>query len=210
MWERLGAVDWAGLEHNYGSAEDVPGLLHRCAGPDPTNAEEAAGELLNLLFHQGGWICSAASAALPFLLHLAADPHAPSRRTVLELVGMLAAEGGQVTERFMDPGWAPAWERVLPEVLALLADPEPEIRRAAADAAGACTSPGALLLPELLRCWRAERDPVTRLDLVLALGQALRRERPVTGPTRSSPPPLTARLSGVSASSGGGAHARGR
>ncbi|MFE9936575.1 hypothetical protein [Streptomyces hirsutus] len=176
MWERLGAVDWAGLEHNYGSAEDVPGLLHRCAGPDPTNAEEAAGELLNLLFHQGGWICSAASAALPFLLHLAADPHAPSRRTVLELVGMLAAEGGQVTERFMDPGWAPAWERVLPEVLALLADPEPEIRRAAADAAGACTSPGALLLPELLRCWRAERDPVTRLDLVLALGQALRRE----------------------------------
>lgn len=123
MWERLGAVDWAGLEHNYGSAEDVPGLLHRCAGPDPTNAEEAAGELLNLLFHQGGWICSAASAALPFLLHLAADPHAPSRRTVLELVGMLAAEGGQVTERFMDPGWAPAWERVLPEVLALLADP---------------------------------------------------------------------------------------
>ncbi|MGY0066264.1 hypothetical protein ACWZEH_05430 [Streptomyces sp. QTS137] len=125
---------------------------------------------------QGGWICSAAPAALPFLLRLAADPQVPSRRTVLELVAMLAAEAGQVTERFMDPGWAPAWEQVLPGVLALLTDPEPKIRRAAADVAGVCTSPGALLLPGLLRCWRAERDPVTRLDLVLALGQALRRE----------------------------------
>ncbi|MFD3730740.1 HEAT repeat domain-containing protein [Streptomyces sp. NPDC058632] len=176
MGKGLGAVDWAGLKHNYGSAEDVPGLLHRCAGPDPTDAEEAAGELLNLLFHQGGWICSAAPAALPFLLRLAADPQVPSRRTLLELVAMLATEAGQVTGRFMDPGWAPAWEQVLPEVLALLTDPEPEIRRAAADVVGVCTSPGALLLPGLLRCWRAERDPVTRLDLVLALGQALRRE----------------------------------
>ncbi|MFC5957870.1 hypothetical protein ACFP51_26400 [Streptomyces pratens] len=176
MWERLEAVDWAGLEHNYGSAEDIPGLLRRCAGPDPKDAGKAAGELLNLLFHQGGWICSAAPAALPFLLRLAADPRVPSRRTVLELVATLAGEAGQVTERFLDPGWAPAWERTLPEVLALLADPEPEIRRAAADVAGVCTSPGALLLPGLLRCWRAERDPVARLGLVLALGRAVRRE----------------------------------
>ncbi|WP_455359008.1 hypothetical protein [Streptomyces sp. SYSU K21746] len=176
MWEGLEAVDWAGLEHNYGSAEDVPGLLQRCAGPNPEDAEEAAFELLNLLFHQGGWICSAVPATLPFLLRLAAAPHVPSRRAVLELVARLAAEAGQVAERFLDPGWEPTWERVLPEVLALLADPAPEIRRAAADVSGACASPGALLLPALLRCWRAESELVTRLDLVLALGQAVRRE----------------------------------
>ncbi|MFB7088938.1 hypothetical protein [Streptomyces sp. NPDC056296] len=120
MWEGLEAIDWAGLEHNYGSAEDVPGLLQRCAGPDQSAAQDAA-----------------------FELH---------------------------------PGWSPTWERLLPEVLVLLADPEPEIRRAAADVVGGCAGPGALTLPALLRCWRAERELVTRLDLVLALGLAVRRE----------------------------------
>ncbi|MEU9996106.1 hypothetical protein [Streptomyces sp. NPDC050848] len=176
MWEGLEAVDWAGLEHNYGSAEDVPGLLHRCAGPSPQDAGEAASELLNLLYHQGGWICSAAPAALPFLLRLAAAPHVRSRRAVLDLVARLAAEAGQVAERFLDPGWSPTWERALPDVLDLLTDPDPEIRRAAADVVGVCASPGALLLPALLRCWRAESDLVNRLDLVLALGQAVTRE----------------------------------
>ncbi|WP_032767262.1 HEAT repeat domain-containing protein [Streptomyces sp. CNS654] len=180
MWEGLEAVDWAGLEHNYGSAEDVPGLLRRCAGQSPEDAQEAAFELLNLLFHQGGWICSAAPAALPFLLRLAADPHVQSRRAVLELVSRLAAEAGQVAERFLDPGWSPTWERALPDVLSLLTDFDPEVRRTAADVVGVCASPGALLLPALLRCWRAERDLVNRLDLVLALGQAVRRE-PVGG-----------------------------
>lgn len=155
MWVGLDAVDWAGLKHNYGSAEDVPGLLRRCAGPDPDDADDASSELLNLLFHQGGWICSGASAALPFVLRLAATPRVPSRRTLLELVAMLAVEAGRVEARFLDPDWAPAWERSLPELLGLLGDPEPEIRRAAADVLGACDSPGELVLPGLLRCWEA-------------------------------------------------------
>ncbi|WP_030694015.1 HEAT repeat domain-containing protein [Streptomyces globisporus] len=169
------AVDWAGLRHNYGSAEEIPGLLRRCAGPDPDDADDASSELLNLLFHQGGWICSAASAALPFMLRLAATPQVPSRRAMLELVATLAAEAGRVEARFLDPGWASAWERALPEVLRLLDDPGPEIRRAAADVLGACESPGELLLPGLLRSWEAEDDPATRLELVLALGHAALR-----------------------------------
>ncbi|MFJ7064036.1 HEAT repeat domain-containing protein [Streptomyces sp. NPDC101115] len=172
MWVGLNAVGWNGLEHNYGSAEDVPGLLRRCSGPDPDDAGEASSELLNLLFHQGGWICSAASAALPFMLRLAATPRVPSRCAMLELVAMLAAEARQVEARFLDPGWTPAWERALPELLRLLNDPEPEIRRAAADVLGACGSPGELILPGLLRSWEAEADPATRLELVLALGHA--------------------------------------
>ncbi|MBQ1095376.1 HEAT repeat domain-containing protein [Streptomyces sp. b94] len=176
MWEGLEAIDWAGLEHNYGSAEDVPGLLRRCAAPDQSVAQDAAFELLNLLYHQGGWICSAATAALPFLLRLAAAPSVPSRLVVLELVTRLASEADEIAGRFLHPGWSPTWERLLPEVLVLLADPEPEIRRAAAGVVGVCASPGALTLPALLRCWRAESDPVTRLDLVLALGPAARRE----------------------------------
>ncbi|MGW7054787.1 hypothetical protein [Streptomyces sp. NPDC054887] len=176
MWVGLDAVDWASLEHNYGTGQDVPGLLRRCAGPDPDDAEDAASDLLNHLFHQGGWICSAASAALPFVLRLAATPAVPSRLAMLELTAMLAAEAGRAADRFLDPGWAPAWERALPDVLALLDDPEAELRRAAADVIGACASPGQLLLPGLLRRWQVEEDPATRLELVLALGHASRRE----------------------------------
>ncbi|MFF5533046.1 HEAT repeat domain-containing protein [Streptomyces cinerochromogenes] len=171
-----GAVDWAALEHNYGSAADVPELLRRCAGPDAGDAEDASSELLNLLFHQGGWICSAAPAALPFLLRLAARPDVPTRRGLLELVAMLAHEAGRVPDRFLDPGWPPAWAAALPAVLALLDDPDPSVRCAAADVVGSCTSPGESTLPALLRRWRVEDDPVARLDLVLALGKAALRE----------------------------------
>ncbi|MEU8622007.1 HEAT repeat domain-containing protein [Streptomyces sp. NPDC048623] len=175
MWVGVDAVDWAGLKHNYGSAEEIPGLLRRCAGPDPDDADDASSELLNLLFHQGGWICSAASAALPFMLRLAAAPQVPNRCAMLELVAMLAAEAGRVEARFLDPGWASGWERALPELLRLLDDPKPEIRRAAADVLGACNSPGELILPGLIRSWEAEDDPATRLELVLALGHAALR-----------------------------------
>ncbi|MEO3851879.1 hypothetical protein ABGB09_30335 [Streptomyces sp. B8F3] len=176
MGEGPDEVDWAALRHNYGTAEDVPGLLRRCAGPERADADEAAYELENLLFHQGGWICPAAPAALPFLLRLAASPHVRCRTAVLDLVAMLAGEAGRVEERFVTPGWAGAWDGALPGVLGLLADPDPEVRRAAADIAGACTSPGAVLLPALLDRWRAETDLVSRLDLALALGRARTRE----------------------------------
>ncbi|MDE1682605.1 HEAT repeat domain-containing protein [Streptomyces neyagawaensis] len=171
----LEAVDWAGLKHNYGTAEDVPELLRRCAGSDPDDAEDAAFDLLNHLYHQGGWVCPAATAALPFVLRLAAAPQVTPRRTLLELVGRLAADAGMVEARFLDPHWSATWERHLPDVLALLADPQPEIRRAAADVIGACADPGDDALPALLSRWHAESDPVTRLDLVLALGNAVRR-----------------------------------
>ncbi|MGW0575650.1 hypothetical protein ACWD25_06705 [Streptomyces sp. NPDC002920] len=178
MWEGLDAVDWAALEHSYGSAEDVPALLRRCAGGDPEDADDAAFELVIRIFHQGGWICSAASAALPFLVRLAGSPEVPlpTRREVTELVWSLAAEAGRLTERFVDPGWQSAWGEALPKVLVLLTDSVPEIRRGAAHVLGVCESPGELVLPALVRCWHAEADPATRLDLVLALGRAAGRE----------------------------------
>ncbi|WP_416967901.1 hypothetical protein [Streptomyces sp. 4F14] len=165
-------IDWAALEHNYGSAEDVPDLLRRCAGPD---GEQAADDLLNLLFHQGGWICPAAPAALPFLVRLAADPDVSCRLTILEVIGLLAAEAGRVAGRFLAPAWPPAWDQALPDILALLAAPEPEIRRAAADVIGACTTPGAALLPALLHSRQTETDLGAGLELTLALGRAIRR-----------------------------------
>ncbi len=197
MWEGLNAVDWVALRHNYGAAEDVPDLLRRCAGQDPDDAADAAFELLNHLFHQGGWICSAAPAALPFLLRLAASPTVPlpSRRVVLELVWRLAAEAELVAQRFLDPGWRQAWEQAQPKALVLLTDPAPEIRRDSARLLGACSSAGEPVLPALMRCWQAETDPVTRLDVVLALGSAV--ERQPTGPLATEVLELLRRLLGA-------------
>lgn len=176
MWEGLDTIDWAGLRHNYGSAHDVPDLLRRCAGPDHEDAVQAAGKLDAAVFHQGGGICSAAPATLPFLVDLAARPDNPVRLELLELLTYLADTAALVAPERVDPAWGPAWERALPDLLQLLADPEPRIRRAAIDAVGRCASPGELTLPALLAQWDAERDPATRLDLALALGcAALRR-----------------------------------
>lgn len=96
MWEGLDEIDWAGLRHNHGSATDVPGLLRRCAGPDLQDAGAAAGALDHALFHQGGRICSAASAARPFLLRLAARTEVPTRVDLLELMTELSTAARHV------------------------------------------------------------------------------------------------------------------
>ncbi|MFE5587955.1 HEAT repeat domain-containing protein [Kitasatospora sp. NPDC056531] len=180
MWEELDAIDWAGLRHNYGSATDVPSLLRHCARPGREDPAQAAGTLANLLFHQGGWVCSAATAALPFLVRLAtrsgAPTDLPARLELLDLMTDLSSEAVLVDAKWVDEGWAAAWKRALPELLGLVSAPEPEVRRAAASLAGRCGSPGALVLPTLLTHWDAEEDPATRLDLVIALGAAVGRE----------------------------------
>jgi hypothetical protein len=38
-------VEWAALEHNYGSAADVPALLRGCADPDPGRSLAALADL---------------------------------------------------------------------------------------------------------------------------------------------------------------------
>ncbi|MET8630891.1 HEAT repeat domain-containing protein [Kitasatospora sp. NPDC004669] len=179
MWEGLDEIDWAGHRHNYGSATDVPGLLRRCAGPDPREAGAAAGALDNALFHQGGWICSAASAALPYLLRLAARTDVPTRVDLLELMTELSTAAQHVAANRVDPGWEPAWERALPDALSLLSDPEPGIRRSAVHLVGVSGGPGELILPALLTQWGVEHDAAARLDLAIAIGAATRR--PPTG-----------------------------
>src|SRR5262245_26322947 len=49
----LDEIHWAGLEHAYGSAEDVPGLLRALRSASPEERERAAYELYGNIFHQG-------------------------------------------------------------------------------------------------------------------------------------------------------------
>ncbi|OXM54928.1 HEAT repeat domain-containing protein [Amycolatopsis alba] len=172
MGEIIDGVDWSRLEHNYGSASDVPGLLRTCASPDAGAASEALSDLSNKLFHQGGWVCPAATAALPWLTDLAADPAVHYRHEVVELISQLAGEAVTVSQRFTDSGWWPALDSARPRLLALLDDPDAAVRRAAILlAAEGIRHPETVAV--LRRRWTAEADPAIRIDLVLAVGAVL-------------------------------------
>ncbi|MFB4306341.1 HEAT repeat domain-containing protein [Actinomadura sp. GTD37] len=120
----LDDVDWAGLDHAYGSAADVPALLRslRSAGED--EREAALGELFTTIYHQGGRY-GASAAAVPFLLALAADPTAPERTWPLYLAVALAIG---FEEAHLPSGVeAASWRDEVARLRAT--DPEAEARR---------------------------------------------------------------------------------
>ncbi|WP_370964830.1 HEAT repeat domain-containing protein [Amycolatopsis sp. cg9] len=160
---------WSQLRHNYGDASDLPDLLRACASTNAAQAAEALDEVDIKVFHQGGWVCSAAPAALPWLADLATDPAVHHRHEVVELIGRLAREAVSVAAKFVDPGWQPALDLTRPRLLTLLADPDPRVRRAATlMVAGGIRHPEAVAA--LRHRWVVETDRTTRADLVLAFG----------------------------------------
>ncbi|MCY0939563.1 hypothetical protein [Streptomyces sp. H34-S4] len=80
-------TDWSQLNHAYGTAQDIPGLLDAMS-PDPQDACWNA--LWSRLCHQGG-VCSASYAALPALANAARKWSATERRMPLYLAGAIVA-----------------------------------------------------------------------------------------------------------------------
>ncbi|MDU0293058.1 hypothetical protein [Saccharothrix longispora] len=153
---------WDRLEHAYGPAGDVPGLLAEVRDPD--RAAAAVRELDHVVHCGGARVYSAAPAALPALLGLAEDPAVTVRPAVVEVVGDLGHAGR--TADAVDPAWPGAWERAVPRLTALLADPDVEVRRGV-------TYP----LAQAPGVWRVladrfagEPDRVAGLGLVVAVG----------------------------------------
>lgn len=162
-------IVWSGLTHNYGDASDIPGLLRACADPDADTAYAALDDVSNKLHHQGGWVCSAAPAALPLLADLASDRAVHHRHEVVELIGLLAREALIVSGESVDRGWLPALDATRSRLLALLDDPDARVRRAATlFVAEGIRHPDSVTA--LRRRWAVEVDRVTRADLVLAFG----------------------------------------
>lgn len=151
----------------------MPELLWASADPDAMRAAGAFDELDNLLYHQGGWVCSAATAALPFLLDLAEGRACAYRHEVVNLIYRLAKVATTAEQRFIDPGWAPAATHAGPRMLALLADEDPAVRREAILLVVAGGLSSADVAAAMWRRSRDEQDRVTRWDLVLGFGAML-------------------------------------
>nr|WTB32297.1 sister chromatid cohesion protein PDS5 [Streptomyces sp. NBC_00830] len=131
-----------------------------------------------VFFHQGGWICPAATAALPFVLAVAAIATVQQRLTLLELVERLADTAVTAEPRFVDQNWPDAWAQSRPAMVALLGDVTPAVRRAAVAILAAGLEPVAQTLTLLRERWEQDADQATRLAALVALGQAAVKAAP--------------------------------
>ncbi|MFI5532191.1 hypothetical protein ACIA8O_27025 [Kitasatospora sp. NPDC051853] len=147
----LDAVAWDQLdmEHPADRAEDIPGML-RLLARKGAEATESDCHPLWRLATRSGRMSSGAAAALPFVIGLATDPTMGAR------IHLVAALTAMYEEGPADEQWADA--------RTLLADPDPEVRRAAIGLSGG--------VPRLLERWRVETDPAVRLPVLIALGEA--------------------------------------
>lgn len=85
----LDVIDWANLGHAYGSASDVPSLLHAVASGDDEARRQALWQLWGNIHHQGT-VYSASAPAVPFLARLAETPSIPDVDRA-QLVALIAA-----------------------------------------------------------------------------------------------------------------------
>ncbi len=90
MLEGLDEVDWSRLNHPYGDAGDVPGLIRDLASDDE-EARSDAREMLSDRLCEYGEI-EVTTRAIPFLNELAAQPDVEERDEILEFLAGLARE----------------------------------------------------------------------------------------------------------------------
>ncbi|MCT9111600.1 hypothetical protein ACFWD7_32785 [Streptomyces mirabilis] len=145
--EALDAVPWDRLESALPQhpVEGVPRALRRLALAGGAATEEHCYPLSFCLAAGNGRVPSAATAALPFLVALAADPGTGARVDLVGLLVSLKRAAKQARPELVDEGWSAEWRRHRGAVLALLADPDPDVRREAIPLADRCrTAPGAV------------------------------------------------------------------
>jgi hypothetical protein len=155
MNKRNHEIDWKSLEHAYGSAEDVPYLLSDLKSEDAEVRSEAYHELFGNIWHQGT-IYSATSHVVPFLFELFDSPHTQDKDMLIALIANIASGQGyyQVHQPLFEQ-WdtnvnnheteleqeanvvRTVRDAISPRFLTLLkelANEEPEVRRAVAEA----------------------------------------------------------------------------
>ncbi|MFH9826667.1 HEAT repeat domain-containing protein [Streptomyces bobili] len=141
MFDGLHDIDWASMEHAYGSAEEVPALLWALRSPDTGERRKALDRFYGAVHHQGS-VYPPTAASVPFLFELAADDATPERAAVVALLVSIGRESldlgfqddGTEIEYYPPMGCAQAiaFLRERGAQFAELAfDPDPDVRLAA-------------------------------------------------------------------------------
>ena len=195
MLQGLDDIPWADLEHAYGSAADVPGLLRQLLDPDPKVRSHALQHLYSNVFHQGTRY-PATPYVVPFLIELCTNPAVPRRGDLLRFWGNLITgyfsvqerpcwgDGehiyvcGKVQEADPDDPYVEALHQIYQESLKgrellgkLLADPELGVRAGAAWVLACLPAAAAASVPMLEARLRVEPSGWVRAAIAFALGE---------------------------------------
>ncbi|WP_405405456.1 HEAT repeat domain-containing protein [Streptomyces sp. NBC_01104] len=189
MFAGIDEVDWASMEHAYGPADDVPGLLQGLASADPAEREGALDGMYGAVHHQGD-VYACTLACIPFLFELVVDPAVPDRGSVVELltsIGGIDLDEDEIDEDEAEgaANYAMAAAAVSAGAgvfFALMADDDPGVRVSAPLALATLHGDPARVLTLLCERLAVERDEEVRLALVEAAGRLGLRHRSLTGP----------------------------
>lgn len=166
----LDAVPWDRFESALPQhpVQGVPRALRRLARAGTVRPEEDVSTLDFCLAPGNGRVIPLATGVLPFLVALAEDPGTGQRLALVELLAELVRTAATAGPGLVDEEWPARWRRHRGAVRSLLADADPDVRRAAL--------PLAYGVAPLLERWEAEADPAVRLPVLLALGEAAAAE----------------------------------
>lgn len=195
MLEGLDDIPWAELQHAYGSAEDVPGLLRNLLNPDPAVRRETMWTLYGNVFHQGTRY-PATPYVVPFLIELCASPDVPVRGELLDFWKSLITSyhtvqespywgdgekiywGGEVQEDEADDPHSQALHEIYREslkgfglLLDLLDDEDPGIRAGSAGVLACLPTQSDVSRPHLIEQLFNEPLGWVRAAIVFALGE---------------------------------------
>ncbi|MDX8033170.1 hypothetical protein SK803_23380 [Lentzea sp. BCCO 10_0856] len=114
MLEGLNSVAWHEIDHAYGPALDTPGHLRALLSNDPEVVAQAVKDLDRTVHEEGGFVCPAATAVLPFLVEVLPVLEPGPRAALLDMIERIADDGENAEQ--VDPGWPAAWARARPAI----------------------------------------------------------------------------------------------
>ncbi|MEV7398934.1 PBS lyase [Streptomyces sp. NPDC091267] len=190
MFSGIDEVDWASMEHAYGPADDVPGLLRGLASADPAEREGALDGMYGAVHHQGD-VYACTLACIPFLFELVVDPAVQDRGSIVELLTSIGGidldedDEDEIDEEEIEgaANYAMAAAAVTAGAgvfFALLADDDQGVRVSAPLALATLHGHPARVLAVLRERLAVEPDEEVRLALVEAAGRVALRHRPLT------------------------------
>lgn len=191
MFAGIDEVDWASMEHAYGPADDVPGLLRGLASADPAERESALDGMYGAVHHQGD-VYACTLACIPFLFELVVDPGIADRGSIVELLTSIGGidldedDEDEIDEDEIEgaANYAMAAAAVTAGAgvfFELIADEDPGVRLTAPLALATLHGRPVRVLALLRERLPVEADDEVRLALVAAAGRVALRHRPLAG-----------------------------
>jgi hypothetical protein len=152
----LSRVDWANLEHSYGSASDVPALLRALCSTNPGERDFALHDLFLKICHQGD-VTTATVASVPFLFRLLDCPDTPEKGGIAGLLAAIGSRRGRTNTVDLEARGAVGVELAL--LFPYLRDPNPLVRERVARVLGDYREQGKECLAVLRGAGKMESDP---------------------------------------------------